>query len=107
MEPIGFWAVLDRLGWEPAAIGLLLLLLAAFILAVLRGRLVPKATVDEVRQDRKDRLEELAKERDLWKQAHDTVVGTIQIRDAQFEKLLSQGALTNELLTSLRTEAER
>lgn len=100
MEPIGFWSVLARMGWEPAAIGLLLLVVAWFVLSVGRGRLVPRSNVEDMRKDLNARVDDIAEERDTWRQAYTTTT-------TQLEKLLAQGSVTNELINSLRLEAQK
>ena len=105
MDPI--WSALARLGWEPLAIGLLLTILAAFVRAVLRGLLVPRSVLDDVRTDRAERLRELAAERDQWRKAHEVSEQTRTIMAQQQERLLSTTELTNQMLTSIKQEGRR
>lgn len=102
-----FWGVLASYGPGTAIIGILTLILAAFVRAVLTGRLVPRQTVEDLRQDRNERVGEIAGERDLWREAYQTSEQTRQIVAAQLEKLVQQGGITNELLTSLRSEVQK
>jgi hypothetical protein len=44
-------------------------IIAAFLYAIMSGRLVPKATLDEVRKDRDGRLAEQGQLVDMWKNA--------------------------------------
>lgn len=78
------WALLAQRGPESAIIGTLVLLLAAFVRAILTGRLVPRSTYDDVRQDR-----------DTWRKA-------AEMREEQVQELLATAQLTNQLLTSLK-----
>ena len=105
MDPL--WSALARLGWEPFAIGLLLTILAAFVRAVLRGSLVPRAVLEDVRQDRADRVREMAEERDKWRRAHEVSEQTRTIMAQQVERLLSTTELTNQMLSSIKSEGRQ
>jgi len=71
------------------------------------GRLVPRSHVEDVRQDRRERVSEIANERDTWRATVETQQGTIQTLVGQMDQLLSQFALFNQVLTALRDRAER
>jgi|GEM_PF-4597846 hypothetical protein len=71
------------------------------------GRLVPRSHVEDVRQDRRERVSEIANERDTWRATVETQQGTIQTLVGQMDQLLSQFALFNQVLSALRDRAER
>ena len=97
------WALLAQRGPETAIIGLLTVILGAFVRAILTGKLVPRSHVDDVRQDRAARVQEMAAERDAWKRAHEVSEETRTIMAKQVERLLSTSELTNQLLISLKS----
>lgn len=66
-------------------------LVRVFVLAVMRGDLVPRKS-----------LEDLQRERDSWRKAHEVSEQTRAIMAQQVEQLLTTGQLTNQLLTSLK-----
>lgn len=102
-----FWGVLSSYGPGTAIIGMLVIILAAFVRAVLTGRLVPRATLEDVRKDRDARIGEITAERDSWRQAHTTSEGTRLIMAQQVEKLLDASKITNQILTSIKAEGPR
>jgi hypothetical protein len=102
-----FWALLGQRGPWVAIIGALLVLLAAFVRAVLTGRLVPRSVLEDVRQDRDARIREMAEERDGWKAAHEVSEETRTIMARQVERLLSTSELTNQLLISLKSGGDK
>lgn len=101
----GLWALLSQRGPTTAVLGLLVLILGAFLRAVLTGRLVPRATLEDVRADRDARIREMAEDRDAWKHAHEVSEETRTIMARQVEKLLSTSELTNQLLMSIKSQS--
>ena len=102
-----FWEALANLDLRTVIIGVLLLMLAtggtAFFRAMMKGALVPRST-----------HEDLIKERDLWRQAHQESEHTRQAVADMLDKVLtqgsqalSQGAITNELLKQLKSGGRR
>jgi hypothetical protein len=97
-----FWTLAGA--WGPR--GALVAIVTGFIWALLSGRLVPRQTVVDMREDYKDRITGLASERDAWHSAHDTSEGTRRIMAEQVEKLIAQAGITNQLLSSIKAEAK-
>lgn len=95
-----FWEALANLDVRTVIIGVLLLMLftcgMAFFRAMLKGALVPRST-----------HEDLIKERDLWRQAHQESEHTRQAVADMLDKVITQGTVTNELLTQLRAGGRR
>lgn len=95
-----FWEALANLDIRTVIIGVLLLMLfscgTAFFRAMLKGRLVPRSTHDDI-----------IKERDLWRQAHQQSEQTRQVVADMLDKVITQSAVTNELLKQLRSGGRR
>jgi len=89
---ITLWTVLAQRGPEGAIIFILIVLLAAFVRAILTGRLVPRSTLEDVQRDR-----------DTWRQAAKTREEASTITALQAQELLSTAQLTNQLLLSLKS----
>lgn len=87
-----FWALLAN--WGPDA--LLTAIVSAVVWAILTGRLVPRSTLLDMRQDR-----------DYWRTAHETSEGTRTIMARQNERLVTNSEVTIQVLTALRDEAKR
>src|SRR5215207_9278997 len=91
-----FWTALANLDIRTVIIGVLLSMLftcgIAFFRAMLNGRLIPRST-----------HEDLIKERDIWRQAHQESEHTRQAVADMLEKDLTQASITNELLKQLRS----
>ena len=85
------WSLLGQ--WGPDAV--IIALLASCVWAVITGRLVPRSTLDDMRQDR-----------DYWREAHTTSEGTRSIMAQQVQKLLENSEVTNQVLTSLKKAAD-
>lgn len=103
MEPVGFWSALATLDLRTVVIGVLLLLLASVVTAILTGRLVPRSAVEDIRADR-----------DLWKQVATTSQDTRQVvaellskNSDLLDKVIVQGAIGNELLNQLRSGVQK
>lgn len=76
-------------------------LLAAFIWAVLTGRLVPRSTLEDVRADRDARLAELRKETDDVWTALRASQDTIRVLSDQIDELSEVGRTTHQLIQAL------
>jgi hypothetical protein len=97
-----FWGLLGQWGPDALTVGLL----GAFVYAILTGRLVPRRVLEERVNDQKERTLQIAEERDGWKSAHETSEGTRRIMAEQVEKLIAMGTVTNQLLSSIKGEAQ-
>ena len=97
-----FWGVLGQ--WGPDALAWSLL--AAIFWAILAGRLKTRRDHEDRVTDLKERIQQIAEERDGWKSAHETSEGTRRIMAEQVEKLIAMGTLTNEMLTSIKGQAK-
>jgi len=90
-----FWEALANLDVRTVIIGVLLLMLfscgMAFFRAMLKGALVPRST-----------HEDIIKERDLWRQAHQESEHTRQAVADMLDKVIDQATLTNDLLKQLK-----
>lgn len=95
-----FWEALATLDIRTVIIGVVLLMLftcgIAFFRAMLKGQLVPRSTHDDI-----------IKERDLWRQAHQESEHTRQAVAELLDKVITQGTVTNELLKQLRSGGRR
>lgn len=76
-------------------------LLAAFIWAVLTGRLVPRSTLEDVRADRDARLAEVRLELEDWRTFGMTVQQTNQILARQVDALGEVGQTAKQVLQVL------
>jgi hypothetical protein len=97
----GFWGALANLDIRTVIIGVLLLMLfsggMAFFRAMMKGALVPRST-----------HEDIIKERDLWRQAHQESEHTRQaVADMLEKQTEALAAPFNELLTQLKARGRR
>lgn len=84
---------------------MLIAILALFIRAVLTGRLVPRAVLEDVRADRDARILELGADRDYLRQALNMSEETRAVMARQVERLLDASEVTNQLLASIKDRA--
>jgi DNA mismatch repair ATPase MutS len=95
-----FWEALANLDIRTVIIGVLLLMLfscgTAFFRAMLKGKLVSRL-----------QHEDIIKERDLWRQAHQESEHTRQAVADMLDKVIDQSTLTNELLKQLKSGGRR
>lgn len=84
-----------------------LTLLAAFIWALLTGRLVPRSHVDDVRADRDARLKELAADRDEWRTAWFTESQAHRVTGAQLGQVLEGMHTIDSFIRALPKAAEK
>jgi hypothetical protein len=71
------------------------------VLMVLRGALVPRATLDDVRADRDARLEEKQREIDALRSTVDTLGATCDAQARHVSELLEVGRTAQHVLLSL------
>lgn len=76
-------------------------ILALVVLFILVGRLVPRATVNDVRADRDARIAELAQERDTWRAAYMEEAAARRVAQDQVGELLEFGRTADHVLRSL------
>ncbi|MYW43037.1 hypothetical protein [Streptomyces sp. SID161] len=79
-------------------------LVTLIVLLILRGGLVSRAVLEDVRKDRDARLAELAAERDAWREAHRQSEGARIKAQAQVGELLELSRVADHVLRSLRGE---
>lgn len=79
-------------------------LVTFFVLLIYLGRLVPRSVVDDIRKDRDDRIQELASERDSWRDAHrESEAARIDAQN-QVGELLELSRTADHVLRALRGE---
>ncbi|WP_035796532.1 hypothetical protein [Kitasatospora mediocidica] len=71
------------------------------ILLVLKGKLVPRAQVDDLRADRDARIAAITEERDTWRRAFLTSEEARHVAQAQVGELLETSRTMEHLLRSL------
>ncbi|MEU8469607.1 hypothetical protein AB0F30_17065 [Streptomyces sp. NPDC029006] len=79
-------------------------LVTLIVLLILRGALVSRAVLEDVRKDRNDRIAELAAERDAWREAHRQSEAARIEAQAQVGELLELSRVADHVLRSLRKE---
>lgn len=90
----------DLLGFRPTDIGAVALV-GLIVLLVLRGQLVPRRQLEDLRADKDQQIEDLRKERDTWREAH--TVSEEARRDAldQNDELLEMSRTAGAFMTAL------
>ncbi|WP_354643837.1 hypothetical protein [Kitasatospora camelliae] len=81
-------------------------LVALIVLLILRGNLVPRSVLDDVRADRDARLAELAAERDTWREAHKVSEEARHVAQDQAGELLELSRTADYFLRSLPRAGE-
>jgi hypothetical protein len=74
---------------------------AAIVMLILRGSLVPHSVVRDLRADRDARVKELTAERDTWRAAHQASEEARHVAQAQVGELLELSRTADHLLRSL------
>ncbi|WP_042174572.1 hypothetical protein [Streptomyces sp. NBRC 110035] len=74
------------------------------VLLILRGSLVARAVLEDVRKDRDDRVAELAKERDAWREAHRQSEAARIDAQNQVGELLELSRIADHVLRAMRGE---
>lgn len=75
--------------------------LTAVAYAILTGRLVPRATLKDVRDDRDARLAEIGKEADHWRAACEAQTEINRVYSEQIRDLVAVARTTNDLIRSI------
>jgi hypothetical protein len=76
-------------------------LLALTVLLILRGQLVPRATLEDLRADRDARISELATERETWRAAYLEEVEARRLAQEQVDELLEFARTGDHLLRTV------
>lgn len=79
-------------------------LVTLIVLLILRGGLVSRAVLEDVRKDRDARIAELAAERDAWREAHRESEAARIEAQSQVGELLELSRVADHVLRSLRGE---
>ncbi|QKW31417.1 hypothetical protein HUT11_35215 (plasmid) [Streptomyces seoulensis] len=74
------------------------------VLLILRGSIVSRAVLEDVRKDRDARIAELAAERDAWREAYRQSDAARIEAQAQVKELLELSRVADHVLRSLRGE---
>ncbi|WP_030188194.1 hypothetical protein [Streptomyces violaceorubidus] len=74
------------------------------VLLILRGSLVARAVLEDVRKDRDARVAELAKERDMWREAHRESEAARIEAQSQVGELLELSRVADHVLRAIRGE---
>jgi hypothetical protein len=90
----------ELIAWLSA--GTPLAIISAFVYAIMRGHLVPKSTVDEVRKDRDSRLTEQGQLVDMWKNAALVKDQALTELVPMMERAAENDKLVLQLLTAIR-----
>lgn len=94
---------------ELSAIGVLLpggagAIVTLIVLLILRGSLVSRAVLEDVRKDRDDRVAELVAERNAWREAHrESESARIEAQN-QVGELLELSRVADHVLRAIRGE---
>lgn len=68
---------------------------------VLTGRLVPRSTLKDLRQDRDDRVAEARSEAQVWRDAYESAKRANEALSVQLHQMLEVGHTTSSVLKSL------
>lgn len=79
-------------------------ILALVVLFIIRGSLVPRSVLDDVRKDRDTRVAEILAERDTWRDAHRESERARVEAQSQVGELLELSRTADHVLRSLRGE---
>lgn len=74
------------------------------VLLILRGNLVARSVLEDVRKDRDARVAELAKERDAWRDAHRESEAARIEAQSQVGELVELSRLSAHVLRAIRGE---
>lgn len=78
-------------------------LVGLVVILILRGALVPRSVLQDVRADRDARCLELAAERDTWRAAHQEAEEARHVAQGQVGELLELSRTADHLLRALPT----
>jgi hypothetical protein len=79
-------------------------ILAVVVLFIVRGSLVPRSVLEDVRKDRDARVAEILAERDTWRDAHRESERARVEAQSQVGELLELSRTADHVLRSLRGE---
>jgi hypothetical protein len=92
------------LGW---VVGMAPLMMVSFVIyAILRGHLVPKTTVDDIRKDRDSRLAEYGQVIDIWRNAALLKDEAFKEMSPVLEQLVENDETVLKLLRAIKQVAE-
>ncbi|MEZ7005657.1 hypothetical protein [Streptomyces sp. AD55] len=77
------------------------------VLLILRGNLVSRAVLEDVRKDRDARVAELLEERDAWREAHRESEAARIEAQKQVSELLELSRIADHVLRAIRGEVPR
>lgn len=84
--------------WVQGGFGLLV---AGGVWLVLTGRLLPRSTLEDLRQDRDDRVAEARAETQVWREAYESSKRANEALAIQLNQMLEVGHTANRVLQSL------
>lgn len=79
-------------------------LVTLIVLLILRGHLVPRAVLEDVRKDRDARVAELVKELDTWRAAHRESEAARVDAQSQVGELVELARVADHVLRAIRGE---
>lgn len=79
-------------------------LVTLVVLLILRGALVPRSVLEDVRKDRDSRVAEVLAERDTWRDAHRESEAARMESQAQVGELLELSRTADHVLRAIRGE---
>lgn len=82
-------------------------LLAVTVFLILRGLLVPRSVVDQMRKDARDQIDDLTKQRDQWVEAYLAAESGRRTADQQVEALLDGARTTASVVSALPKAGDR
>lgn len=82
-------------------------MLTLVIVAIVKGMLVPRSVLEDVRKDRDARLQEVQAVADMWKEAFQESDKRSSILAEQNRELLQQGRTTNSLIAAIPKAVEK
>lgn len=77
------------------------------VLAIVTGRLVPRRSLEDVREDRDKRLGEANARGDEWRAAYQAENARNDLQGKHIEQLLEMSRTTNALLESLKRASDQ
>lgn len=96
--------LLEGLPWGQLTAGGMLLVAVWLILT---GKILPKATLTELRADMEARIQDARKEADDWRAAFTAASESQQLQSQMLRELLENGKTSLSVLTALRETLER
>jgi hypothetical protein len=84
-----------------------LAIISAFVYAIMRGHLVPKSSVDEMRKDRDGRLSEQGQIIDMWRNAALVKDQALSELIPMLEEVVTNDQLILKLLTAIKDVVDK